>query len=61
MAKVIENLKQADVKVWMLTGDKVETASCIGISSGIKAKTEKYVVIKNLANDRLIVENELKV
>jgi phospholipid-translocating ATPase len=24
------------VKIWMLTGDKVETAKCIAISAGLK-------------------------
>lgn len=26
----------AGINVWMLTGDKIETAICIAISSGIK-------------------------
>jgi phospholipid-translocating ATPase len=29
----LETLRHAGIKVWMLTGDKVETATCIGISS----------------------------
>ena len=32
----LENIKNAGLKVWMLTGDKVETAICIAISTGIK-------------------------
>lgn len=31
----IRFLKDADVKVWVLTGDKVETAINIGYSSGL--------------------------
>ena len=31
----IEDFKNAAIKVWMLTGDKKETASKIGISSGM--------------------------
>ena len=34
----IDNLRNAGMKVWMLTGDKVETATCISISAGIKSK-----------------------
>ena len=32
----LENIRTAGIKVWMLTGDKVETAICISISTGIK-------------------------
>ena len=34
--ETITNLRSAGVKVWMLSGDKMETAECIAISSGIK-------------------------
>jgi phospholipid-translocating ATPase len=34
---VITNLRETDVNIWMLTGDKTETAKCIAISTGIKA------------------------
>jgi len=47
VAIAVEGLKQAGIKVWMLTGDKVETARCIGISSGFKSKSEKYVTLKH--------------
>ena len=43
----IDNLRNAGMKVWMLTGDKVETATCISISAGLKAKTHKIYTIKN--------------
>ena len=32
----LENIRNAGIKVWMLTGDKVETAICIAIATGIK-------------------------
>jgi len=57
VTRVVEGLKQAGIKVWMLTGDKIETACCIGISSGLKARTEKYAEFKNVAN----VKQELMV
>ncbi len=60
MAKTVESLKQAGIKVWMLTGDKIETACCIGISSGLKSRSEKYYIIRELRDDKLIIENELK-
>ena len=36
--KTIESLRQAGIQVWMLTGDKVETATCIATSAGFKNK-----------------------
>lgn len=35
--ETIESLRNAGIKVWMLTGDKVETAKCIAISTGLKS------------------------
>ena len=61
VAKTVECLKQAGIKVWMLTGDKIETACCIGISSGLKSRSEKYFFVRDLKDDRLIIDNELKV
>ena len=37
----IEALRFANIKIWMLTGDKVETAKCIAISAGIKSPTQE--------------------
>jgi phospholipid-translocating ATPase len=37
----IESLRNGGIQIWMLTGDKVETAKCIAISTGLKAKTQK--------------------
>ena len=34
----IESLKAAGIQIWMLTGDKVETATNIAISTGLKAR-----------------------
>jgi phospholipid-translocating ATPase len=42
----------------MLTGDKVETAQCIAISTGLKAPTQEMYVIKDV-EDSLILQNEL--
>ena len=36
--QTLENLRSAGIKVWMLTGDKVETATCIAISAGLKSR-----------------------
>jgi len=36
VALTIESLRSGGIQVWMLTGDKVETATCIAISAGFK-------------------------
>ena len=46
VATTIDNLRNAGMKVWMLTGDKVETATCISISAGIKSKIQKIFTIR---------------
>jgi len=33
--RTIETLRSAGIQVWMLTGDKIETAKCIAISAGL--------------------------
>jgi phospholipid-translocating ATPase len=38
----LELLRNAGVKIWMLTGDKVETARCIAISTKLVA-TNQYI------------------
>ena len=40
VAVTIESLRNGGVKIWMLTGDKVETAKCIAISAGLKATSQ---------------------
>jgi P-type E1-E2 ATPase len=38
-------MKQAGIKVWVLTGDKIETAINIGVSAGLlDANMEQYIV-----------------
>lgn len=43
--ETIDNLRNAGIKIWMLTGDKVETATCVSISTGIKSKLQKVKYI----------------
>ena len=44
----------------MLTGDKIETAKCIAISSGIKSKAERFHVVRDLPDDKKIIDSKLK-
>jgi phospholipid-translocating ATPase len=51
--KVVETVHSArsiGIKVWMLTGDKVETAICVGRAVRlIQSRTEKLFVIENVS------------
>jgi phospholipid-translocating ATPase len=46
VAVTIEALRMAGIKVWMLTGDKVETAKCIAISAGLKSTNQSIFEIR---------------
>lgn len=43
----LELLRNAGIKIWMLTGDKLETATCIAKSSSLVSRSQgkKYVFI----------------
>jgi phospholipid-translocating ATPase len=41
VATTIEALRMGGIKIWMLTGDKVETAKCIAISAGLKSVNQE--------------------
>lgn len=38
--QTLEMLRNAGLKIWMLTGDKIETATCIAISAGLISKKQ---------------------
>ncbi len=44
----LESIRQAGIAVWMLTGDKIETATCIGISAGIKSNDQQLFVMEGI-------------
>eukprot|EP00352_Strombidinopsis_acuminata_P000620 CAMPEP_0176345840 /NCGR_PEP_ID=MMETSP0126-20121128/5781_1 /TAXON_ID=141414 ORGANISM="Strombidinopsis acuminatum, Strain SPMC142" /NCGR_SAMPLE_ID=MMETSP0126 /ASSEMBLY_ACC=CAM_ASM_000229 /LENGTH=138 /DNA_ID=CAMNT_0017693061 /DNA_START=737 /DNA_END=1153 /DNA_ORIENTATION=- len=48
----IETLRAAGIKVWMLTGDKVETAKCIAISTGLKSIKEDVYEMKEMKDKK---------
>ena len=39
LKSTIESLRAGGIKVWMITGDKMETAECIGLSCGLQRST----------------------
>jgi phospholipid-translocating ATPase len=54
---VISNIREAGIKVWMLTGDKLETAQCIAISTGFKNTTQQFYLVSE--TDPLGIEERL--
>jgi len=50
----LESLRNAGIRIWMLTGDKIETAICIGISAGIKSRLQGLFIIKELDEEKEI-------
>lgn len=47
----LELLRNAGIKIWMLTGDKVETARCVAISAKLVSRTQYIHTITNLSSD----------
>ena len=48
VALTIESLRSAGIQVWMLTGDKVETATCIAISAGFKQRRQQIFYMRDI-------------
>ena len=44
----LESLREAGIQTWMLTGDKMETAVCIAISTGLKSIKHSIFQMKEL-------------
>ncbi len=58
MDSTIFKLKQAGIKVWVLTGDKIETAINIGFSCKLLDNTLKQLLIKGKKADKITKELE---
>jgi phospholipid-translocating ATPase len=54
--QTIETLRQAGIAVWMLTGDKVETAKCIAISTGLKSQKQSIFEMVAMSQPYEIME-----
>ena len=59
VSSTIESLREAGIKIWMLTGDKVETAYCIAISAGFKSARQGHFIMKEL-EDPLEINEQLR-
>jgi len=62
VANTISSLKQGGTKVWMLTGDKIETAKCIACSTDLKGHNQEFAVFSSafyLRNNKIVNDLEL--
>lgn len=48
----LEFLRNAGIKIWMLTGDKIETARCIAVSAKLVSRGQYIHSVTKLADDR---------
>ncbi|KAI9140278.1 hypothetical protein BKA69DRAFT_1167692 [Paraphysoderma sedebokerense] len=55
----IATLREAGIKVWVLTGDKMETAISIGFSCNLLTKDMNLIVIKGGANEPTSTQTQL--
>lgn len=53
----LELLRNAGVKIWMLTGDKVETARCVAVSSKLVARGQYIHTITKLQSKSVAQDN----
>lgn len=60
--ETIALLREAGIKIWMLTGDKLETAINIGLSCNLFTPTTRTVVLRGSTEDQLKgeIQNALK-
>jgi phospholipid-translocating ATPase len=42
----IESIRNAGIQFWMLTGDKIETAQCIAISTSLKTPSQEFFIMR---------------
>ena len=47
----VEMFRNAGLKVWMLTGDKMETAKCISISTGLRKSNERIFTVEECLDE----------
>jgi len=55
----LELLRNAGIKIWMLTGDKVETARCVAVSSKLVARGQYVHTIAKSESGRTISDQDI--
>jgi len=56
IADCIDSFKRAGIKIWMLTGDKIETAKCIANSTSLKSRSQDFATF---ASEFYVKDNTL--
>jgi phospholipid-translocating ATPase len=46
----IESIRNAGIQFWMLTGDKIETACCIAISTSLKTPQQDFFIMRDMTD-----------
>lgn len=54
----ISNFREAGIKVWMLTGDKKETAKCVSICTGFKSELQTFYELTSADQETLASQLE---
>jgi phospholipid-translocating ATPase len=54
--QTLENIRNAGIQIWMLTGDKAETAICTAISAGIKENNKEVYIMKEIEDEMVFQE-----
>ncbi|GJJ12412.1 hypothetical protein Clacol_006654 [Clathrus columnatus] len=57
--ETIADLKRAGIKIWVLTGDKLETAIAIGYSTNLVARESNLIVVRGGDDGKHTVEAQL--
>ena len=47
----IQQLRDAGIKVWMLTGDKLETAKCIAVATALKSNSQQFFELTDFTDE----------
>lgn len=55
--QTLESIRNAGIKIWMLTGDKIETAISIAFSSRLLTRSDQYLIISNCKSKEEIENN----
>ncbi|QRW01507.1 phospholipid-translocating P-type ATPase [Ceratobasidium sp. AG-Ba] len=58
--KAIADLKRAGIKVWVATGDKLETAIAIGYSTNLISKDANLIIVRGGGDDMAVYEQMKK-
>ena len=56
--ETIKELRAAGIKLWVLTGDKLDTAKNIGYSCNLLSSEQKLFTLKVMQNDEILVKED---